>query len=47
VKDLNADVDPLGRGSSVGTSVDTMGKCQTTAHQQVPPNKVEAAVEEL
>ena len=46
VKDLNADVDSFGCGSSVGISVDTLGRGQIIAHQQVLSNKAEAVVEE-
>jgi len=46
VKDLNADVDSLGCGSSGGMSVDTMDRAQIITHQRAPSSKVEAAVGE-
>lgn len=46
MKDLDADVDSLGCGSSGGASVDMMGGEQIVAHRRAPSNKVEAAVGE-
>lgn len=43
MKDLNADVDSLGGGSSGCISVDTMGEEEMIAHQWALSNKVEVA----